>query len=140
MLTNSLIKSQMLTHQLLRTSVNPLLMSSLQACNFGSRNRELFGTTSPAYSNRYHRGLFHTQTHAQRRQRCFSMKYSLQTMKPNVNRKTLYSDVFKMAFRTYISTKARKCIIKAGSFDNYLLNTKPQLIDSRYGLYLRGLV
>lgn len=40
----------------------------------------------------------------------------------------------------YISTKARKCIIKAGSFDNYLLNTKPKMIDSRFGLYLRELV
>lgn len=45
-----------------------------------------------------------------------------------------------MAFKTYVSTKARKCIIKAGSFDNYLLNTKPALIDSRFGLYLRQMV
>ena len=61
-------------------------------------------------------------------------------MKPNVNRKTLYSNVLRMAFKTYVSTKARKCIIKAGSFDNYLLNTKPEYIDSRFGLYLRQMV
>ena len=36
--------------------------------------------------------------------------------------------------------KARKCIIKAGSLDNYLLNTKPADIDSKFGLYLRELI
>ena len=36
--------------------------------------------------------------------------------------------------------KARKCIIKAGSLDNYLLNTKPSDIDSKFGLYLRELI
>ena len=30
--------------------------------------------------------------------------------------------------------------MKAGSFDNYLLTTKPEVIDSRLGLYLRGLI
>jgi large subunit ribosomal protein L28 len=30
--------------------------------------------------------------------------------------------------------------MKAGSFDNYLLTTKPEVIDSRFGLYLRGLI
>jgi large subunit ribosomal protein L28 len=36
--------------------------------------------------------------------------------------------------------KARKCIIKAGSLDNYLINTKPEDIDSKFGLYLRELI
>jgi large subunit ribosomal protein L28 len=61
-------------------------------------------------------------------------------MKPNVNRKNLYSDILDMKFSMWISTKARKCIMKAGSFDNYLLTTKPEVIDSRMGLYLRGLI
>ncbi len=39
-----------------------------------------------------------------------------------------------------ISMKARKCIIKAGSLDNYLLTTKPADIDSKFGLYLRSLM
>ena len=36
--------------------------------------------------------------------------------------------------------KARKCIIKAGSLDNYLLTTKPKYLDSKYGLYLKDLI
>jgi len=68
------------------------------------------------------------------------MKYSIQMMKPNVHKKTLYSNVLHTAFKMYISTKARKCIIKAGSFDNYLLNTKPKYIDSRFGLHVRDLM
>lgn len=36
--------------------------------------------------------------------------------------------------------KARRCIMKAGSFDNYLMNTKTKYIDSRMGLHLRSLM
>lgn len=36
--------------------------------------------------------------------------------------------------------KARRCIMKAGSLDKYLLNTKPQEIDSKFGLHLRDLI
>lgn len=100
----------------------------------------MFGTDNPAQSNNYHRGLFHGRSHGQRRQRCFSMKYSIQTMKPNVMRKTLYSDVLGMSFRLFISTKARKCMIKCGNFDNYLTMTNPRYLDSRLGMYLRSLV
>jgi len=53
------------------------------------------------------------------------MKYSIQTMKPNVKRKSLHSEILGMSFHTWISMKARKCIMKQGSFDNYLINTKP---------------
>jgi ribosomal protein L28 len=118
--------------------MNPLVTFSAQ--HFAAQQRLMFGTPTPAQSNRYHRGLFHTQSHGQRRQRCFSMKYSLQTMKPNVHRKSLYSNVLGQAFKVYISTKARKCIIKAGSFDNYLINTSTKYIDSRFGMYLKSLV
>ena len=36
--------------------------------------------------------------------------------------------------------KTRKCIMKAGSFDNYLLTTKPNKIGSKFGLYLREVI
>ena len=36
--------------------------------------------------------------------------------------------------------KARKCIMKAGSLDKYLLNTKPADIDSKFGLLLRDYI
>jgi large subunit ribosomal protein L28 len=68
------------------------------------------------------------------------MKYSLQTMKPNVLHKTLYSDVLKTAYRLWITTKARRCIMKAGSFDQYLLTTKPEVLSSRMALHLRSLI
>jgi len=99
-----------------------------------------WGTDTPAKSNKYQKGLYHGKTHGQRRKRCFSMKYSLHTMKPNVLRKTLHSEILKMDFRLWISTKARKCIMKAGSLDSYLIRTKPEQIDSRMGLYLRHCV
>ena len=45
-----------------------------------------------------------------------------------------------MSFRIWISMKARRCIMKAGSLDNYLLTTKPEIIESRFGLYIRSLI
>jgi large subunit ribosomal protein L28 len=68
------------------------------------------------------------------------MKFSLQRKKPNIKSKTLHSDILDMDFKTFISMKARKCIMKAGSFDKYLLNTKPADIDSRWGLHIRDLI
>lgn len=85
----------------------------------------MFKTNTPAKSNKYHSGLYHKKTHARRFQRCFSMKKSIQTMKPNVKRKNLYSETLQQSFRLHISMKARRCIMKAGSLDKYLLNTKP---------------
>jgi len=61
-------------------------------------------------------------------------------MKPNVSRKNLHSEILDMQFHIWISMKARKCIMKCGSFDNYLLNTNPKRIDSRFGLHIRNLI
>ena len=55
-------------------------------------------------------------------------------------RKWFYSDVLGISLRVWVSMHARRCIMKRGSFDNYLLNTKPKQIDSRFGLYIRGLM
>ena len=79
---------------------------------FSSMAKEMFGTDSPAYSNRYHRGLFHGKTHSQRKKRVFSMKYRIETMKPNITKKKLRSDILGMDFKMWISMKARKCIMK----------------------------
>ena len=61
-------------------------------------------------------------------------------MKPNVKSRTLHSSILGQSFKLDITTKARKCIMKAGSLDNYLLNTKPTDIGSRFGLHLRDLI
>jgi ribosomal protein L28 len=53
------------------------------------------------------------------------MKKSIVTMKPNVKSRNLHSEVLQQSFKLDITMKARKCIIKAGSLDNYLLRTKP---------------
>ena len=70
----------------------------------------------------------------------WSKKYRLETAKPNIVRRQLYSNILGMNFRLWMSMKARKCIIKAGSLDNYLLTTKPKYLDSKYGLYLKELI
>ena len=53
------------------------------------------------------------------------MKYSLITMKPNVMRRTFFSQILGMNLRVWVSMKARRNIMKKGSFDNYILTTKP---------------
>jgi large subunit ribosomal protein L28 len=68
------------------------------------------------------------------------MKKSIVTMKPNVKSRRLRSDILNMSFKLEITTKARKCIMKAGSLDNYLLTTNPRDIDSKFGMYLRSLL
>ena len=35
---------------------------------------------------------------------------------------------------------ARKNIIKMGSFDKYILNSKPEVLDSKFGQYMRDLM
>ena len=102
--------------------------------------KHTFGTDTPAKSSRYHLGLFHGKTHAQRKKRVFSMKYRIETQKPNIIRKKLHSDILNRDFNIWISMKTRKCIMKRGSLDKYLLNTKPQHIDSKFGLYLRSVL
>lgn len=107
---------------------------------FSSKAQMIFGTDNNAYSNRYHRGLFHGVTHGQRKKRVFSMKYRIETQKPNIFKKNLRSDILNQNFKLWISMRARKCIMKKGSLDNYLLTTKPSQIDSKFGLYLRSLI
>lgn len=68
------------------------------------------------------------------------MKKSIITKRPNIKNKSLHSEILNMDFKIYISMKARRCIMKAGSFDKYLLNTKPRDIDSKFGLYIRDMI
>jgi len=45
-----------------------------------------------------------------------------------------------MNLRVWVSMKARRTIMKKGSFDNYIMRTKPEHIDSKFGLLLRNLM
>ena len=51
---------------------------------FGTLKKEMFRTPTPAESQRYHYGLFHGKKHHQRKKRVFSMKYRIETQKPNI--------------------------------------------------------
>ena len=115
-------------------------MTSYPTFYFGARAKQAFRTDTPAKSNKSQRGLYHGKTHGQRRQRCFSMKYSLVTMKPNTMRRTFFSQILGMQLRVWVSMKARKTIMKKGSFDNYILGTKSKQLDSKFGELLRSLM
>ena len=68
------------------------------------------------------------------------MKYRIETQKPNIFKKKLHSEILNQNFHIWISSKTRKCIMKQGSLDKYLLNSNPAHIDSKYGLYLKQLI
>jgi len=61
-------------------------------------------------------------------------------MKPNVMRRSFFSQILNMHLRVWVSMKARKCIIKRGSFDNYIMKTKPKQLDSKFGIYIKQLM
>lgn len=124
---------------------NPMLnfvkfAPAVQQRSFGALVKQMFGTDTPAQSKRYHLGLFHGKTHSQRKKRVFSMKYRIETQKPNIYQKKLHSDLLNKDFKLWISMKTRKCIMKAGSLDKYLLNTKSAEIGSKFGLYLKEIL
>ncbi|KAM3146553.1 hypothetical protein pb186bvf_001522 [Paramecium bursaria] len=85
-------------------------------------------------------GLWHGKQPKTGYQTCFSEKKSRRTWMPNIQQKMFYSDILGMQLRTRASTKALRCIRKCGSFDNYILLTKPKDLDSVYGEYLRKLM
>ena len=80
-----------------RFCLKPTIVNSTYR-QFGASQKLMYGTDTPAKSNKYQKGLYHLKTHGQRRQRCFSMKYSLITMKPNTMRKSMFSDILGMNF------------------------------------------
>jgi ribosomal protein L28 len=118
-------------------TLDTVSLTNTNSFNFSAEAKRILRTNTPAKSNRYHKGLYHMKTHGKKYQRCFSMKQSIATQRPNVKSKTLFSDILGQKFKIELSMKARKCIMKAGSLDKYLLNTIPKKIDSNFGLLLR---
>lgn len=45
----------------------------------------------------------------------------------------MYSDILKKRLYVTFSSKAYRCMKKLGSFDYYILLTRPTLLDSKYG-------
>ena len=60
--------------------------------------------------------------------------------KPNVVRKTYYSEVLEQKMRFQFSTHALRCIDKAGGFDNYIINTKEKWLHSRTAIEMKRLM
>lgn len=51
-----------------------------------------------------------------------------------------HSKILNQNLRITMSMKAFRCINKMGSFDNYILCTKPKDLDSKFGEYLREIM
>eukprot|EP00924_Labyrinthula_sp_SR-Ha-C_P002125 maker-scaffold_19-snap-gene-1.5-mRNA-1 protein AED:0.00 eAED:0.00 QI:150/1/1/1/1/1/2/1090/102 len=67
----------------------------------------------------------------------FSERKSRRTFKPNVQTKTLYSEILDERFKINVTTRALKTIRKYDGLDNFLLK-KPNLIkDSLFAQNLR---
>lgn len=57
-----------------------------------------------------------------------------------MHKKNLWSDTLKRPLEIEVSTKALKCIKKAGSLDKYLLKTDPEVMRSQYGNTLKSII
>lgn len=54
----------------------------------------------------------------------FAENKTRRTWKPNVQKKTLWSETLREPFKTKLTTHVMRCIRKFGGFDEYLLRTK----------------
>jgi len=60
--------------------------------------------------------------------------------KVNKIKKYIYSEILQRKLYIRMSNKAYRCIKKIGSFDRYILLTKPKDLDSKIGEYYRELM
>ncbi|PFH51156.1 hypothetical protein AMATHDRAFT_191857 [Amanita thiersii Skay4041] len=81
-------------------------------------------------------GLFHGKTKQYGNNVPFSMHKTRRTWLPNVQRKRIYSDVMAKFVRVKVTTKALRSIKKAGGLDNYVANTRHELLGLE-GMRLR---
>ena len=102
--------------------------------------KEILKTPLQRRTMRSQRGLFHGKRIKTGNKSCFSEKKSRRTWKPNVVKKWLWSEVLGKGFRLNVTTKMLRCMRKYGGFDNYILLTKPEKLDSIFGEYLRALM
>eukprot|EP00039_Didymoeca_costata_P015017 m.248847 g.248847 ORF g.248847 m.248847 type:complete len:164 (+) comp16137_c2_seq3:87-578(+) len=57
--------------------------------------------------------------------------------KPNIVKKKLYSELLGERFELNVTPHALRCIDKAGGFDNYILGSKDDKLDSTIALELK---
>ncbi|KAF9648241.1 hypothetical protein BDM02DRAFT_3084105, partial [Thelephora ganbajun] len=84
-------------------------------------------------------GLFHGKMRQSGNNVPFSKHKTKRTWLPNVQQKRLLSDALGESMKLKLTTRALKTIKKYGGLDNYLLNTKTNLLGQE-GMRLRVLV
>ncbi|KAA1475347.1 mitochondrial 50S ribosomal protein L28-like protein [Dentipellis sp. KUC8613] len=88
---------------------------------------------------RAQQGLYHGAMKQYGNNVPFSKHKTRRTWLPNVHSKRLFSDALGVNVRVKLSTRALKTINKYGSFDQYVLQTKSELLGWE-GMRLRMLV
>jgi len=84
-------------------------------------------------------GLFHGKMRQSGNNVPFSKHKTKRTWLPNVQQKRLHSEALGERVKLKLTTRALKTIKKYGGLDNYLLNTKTDLLGQQ-GMRLRVLV
>ncbi|XP_068762765.1 large ribosomal subunit protein bL28-like [Montipora capricornis] len=92
------------------------------------------------FPEQVHQGIFHGKGYMYGHETTFSGKKTKWVWKPNVVRKTYYSQVLEQKMRFQFSTHALRCIDKAGGFDNYIIDTKAKWLHSRTAIELKNLM
>lgn len=59
---------------------------------------------------------------------CMRARRTRRTWRPNVHWQSLFSETLGERVRVLASTKALRCVDKAGGLDNYLLRTNEKLL------------
>ncbi|EGC38205.1 hypothetical protein DICPUDRAFT_22474, partial [Dictyostelium purpureum] len=67
----------------------------------------------------------------------FSNKKTRRDWKPNVHNKTYHSNLLGTDIRVRVTSYVIRCIDKAGSFDNYIVQTKDKDLQSELGSELK---
>ncbi|KAJ7677234.1 mitochondrial 50S ribosomal protein L28-like protein, partial [Mycena rosella] len=84
-------------------------------------------------------GLFHGKTKQYGNSVPFSLHKTRRTWLPNVQRKRLFSDTLQSHVRVKVTTAALNTIKKKGGVDNYVMQTKPDLLGWK-GMQIRLMI
>jgi len=102
--------------------------------------RKLVRTKIPGSTLKAQRGLYHGKKVQTGHYITYSDKKTKRRFNPNVFKKSFFSKVLGKMVTTNVTTKTIKCIRKYGGFDNYILLTKPENMQSMLGEYLRKIM
>lgn len=86
------------------------------------------------------RGLYHGRKTRTGHSITYSDKRIKRRFNPHVTKMTFHSEILNKNVKLNVTHKAFRCIKKYGSFDNYILLTKPENMQSLFGEYLRKIM